>query len=206
MITRNKIAEQVLEYVKTRRDRDQREVLDIREVFLRMDEVANGYARIGRLEMTREGVEDISACYLTTFPKVKVIKDDSRGSHIKLPSRYINISRGRGVTIYDSKTGKLLVPVTRSSVQAYANSGAAGMQGRPTYYLEGEYAVFGQDMLKGPKVMPEVDVVMALVDVADIEDDVSYPIDMGIVGDFVAEVAGFFLAQPATQVPETKQQ
>lgn len=201
MITRNKIAEQVLDYVKVRRDRDQREILDIREVFLRMDEVANGYARIGRLEMTREGVEDIAACYLTTFPKQKVLA----GNKLKLPTRYINISRGRGVTIYDSKTGKILIPVTRASAQSYSNSLASGMQGRPTYYIEGEYVVFGQDMLKGPKIMPEVDLVMAVVDVADIEDDVSYPIDLGVVGDFVAEVASFFLAQPVV-IPETKEQ
>lgn len=204
MNTKFKVAEQILEFIKYNKERDQRESVDIREVMLRMDQVANQYAKNNYLEKSKEGDRTVAPTYLVPFIGIEIETDDNGMSFIKIPSAYMQLSYGRGITLYEhgSNFRKMILQVNPYAFNGFANSPAGRMEGRLNYFVQQRKAIFCRDVSYGDDLIEKVDAVMAIVDMADLEDDDLYPIDPAVSADFVTDVASYFMAQ--TQ-DETKQ-
>lgn len=204
MDTRITLAEQIQEYVFGNSDRSRDEKLDRREVFAKMDQVANAYARIGRLENMKEGVFGASACYMTLFPGIKVEAHGKHQAKVKLPATFMQISHNRGIAIFSpGKFDEVFVPVSISFARAAAYRLGGDLEGRVgffvSYDVDGPKAIFLKPIHACDPRLDKVDIQLAIVDSSVISDDAPYPIDPQWANDFVKEVGAWFL--PKTQLP-----
>lgn len=204
MALRTKIyyAEQVLEQLKLPlRNRDDK--VDIREVYVAMDNWINEKAKEGFIENMRLMNSMVDEQYITTFENLTITDNGKQPSVLTLPSNYVALPNNQGIQdVYfmnDSTKKKYFDPVLITnfrdiagyrSQMAFNNQGrlsVAPKDGNLVFNIGGVGATYGNAAVR-----------LVIKSAFDISNDAQYPIPADQAAQMVIDVTTYFLGRPNT--------
>lgn len=184
------------------------QAIDIREVYVVLDRLANKYAKLGLFENMRFDDKNVSPCYLTSFPNVQIYLDAQQNICCSdLPARFIQLPHDKGIdAIFPmSNRAKTFKPVPRGFISSFRKSKAKGLQGNDGYWVEGAKIYY--TIKYDGTAIEDVMIRLAIADSSAIAEDATYPIDPSMEQTIIMEALSYLLpneARPQDRVADNK--
>lgn len=204
--TRKGYAERVLNEVYPTRGRDEK--IDIREVYLVLDQMVNEYAKLGYLENMRMGYNGVDEQFITTFENISVT-DPANGtpSYFVSPANYVNLPNNEGIVdVYFMNTFSALkkkyfdpiIITTFANNRGYRKSMANNLEGRLSVYPMGANIVFDRGNIN--TTYGTVGARLVIRRAEDITDDAPYPVAGDLENKLISTCVEWFKSRRGTPV------
>lgn len=204
MKTRVHYGEQVLNGLSAGlRNRDEK--IDIREVYLQLDNIVNQLAKEGFLENWKMGFGGVDDQWLTRWEWLTVTDPADEGnSYFSIPANYVPLPKNQGINeIYfkndfDTVTKKYFNAVhviSQKDYITYRNNPAGSLQGRLAVFPQNGKFIFNQPNIAS--IYGDVGVALVIKNSFDISDSAPYPIPADIENRLIQECIQFFLQRRA---------
>ena len=197
--TRVYYGEQVLNEIYSVRGRDEK--IDIREVYLQLDNMVNELAKQGYIDNMRMGLMNgIDDQFITQFENLTVTDPANNApSYIQIPANYVNLPRNEGIqdvyfmNDFSTNKKKYYEPVIIKSfkdVSTYRNNPANFLESRISCHVKGGYLTFDRGRIfatYGP-----LGIRLVIRDSSAISDSAPYPIPANIEREVIIKVVDWF--------------
>ena len=203
--TKSWYAEQVLLELNSQlRNRDEK--IDEREVFIRLDAIVNGMAKMGMFESWNMGVRHVGDQYTTTWDGflnswlsiVDPTEGESGESYIVIPSNYVELPKNAGIVLVYLEKEYFDPIAVLSSQEAVSirNTLSGGLDGRLGVYPRGGRLNFLGRQDIGAKY-GGAGLQLLIRDSSVIAADAPYPIDAGMENDVIQATVAWFRSRKA---------
>lgn len=208
--TRVYYGEQILNNVYAVRSRDEK--IDIREVYLAIDQTVNRLAKEGFLENWKLGFGALDEMWITRFEWIDPADADDDGpSTVTLPATYVPLPKNHGIpevyfeNSFETVTKKYfdtVMVISQADSRTYRNNPAGLLQGRLACWPSGSTLVFNQPNIGA--VYGRVGVALVIKSAFDISDQAPYPIPAHIESQVIQEATDIFLRRRFTPVDKVR--
>lgn len=165
--------------------------IDIRDIYVILDRVANKYVRKSLTENMSDGDRQVGDSFIRAFNNVPIYYDADRDlCYSVLPSRFVDLPNGKGIDMVApmQNIGKAFYPVSRHHLSSFRNSPLMNKW----YGFWEENDGYEQRLYYSKKFdgtgITEVLVRLVIPGMEAVSEDAAYPIDPGMESDIVDEV------------------
>lgn len=204
--TRQYYGEQVLNNIAGASLRNRDERVDIREVYLVIDQIVNRLAKEGFLENWKMGFGGVDELWLTRFEWLEPTDADDDGpSYVTLPATYSPLPKLQGINevyfenSFDSVKKKYfdtIMVISRREFVDYRNNPAGNLEGLVACYPQGNTLVFNKPNINA--VYGRVGMALVIKSSFDIADSAPFPIPASIESQLIQEATDIFLKRRFT--------
>lgn len=208
--TRIHYGEQVLNNIYAVRSRDEK--VDIREIYLVIDQIVNRLAKEGFLENWKMGYNGVDELFLTRFEWISITDpDDDGNSYFTSPAIWSALPKLQGVNnIYfqndfnavTKKYFDTIFIITQQDFQKYRRNPSGNLQGFLSVYPSGSTFIFNQPNVG--TTYGNIGIALVIKSSFDIADSAPFPIPANVEEQVIQEATDIFLKRRFTPVDKVR--
>lgn len=190
--TKKYYAEIVLRDVNSR-DRNRDEKLDLREIYQKLDQVTNKYARLNLFENMRMDDKSVNEQFITTFKNVAIQQNTEHNGlpYSELPAKYAALPHGKGIVEIRpvDKPDLRFIPMGNNQYKQMRNNYANRLGGYYGFFPEENRIYYVNKDISVKKV----NIRLVITDASQINNDSVYPIPPDYEDIILMETTQWFL-------------